>query len=363
MNIYIHGSFMNDNYGDFLLYYVAKNTVEDVARKNDKVYSSDVDKSYDKYTSVRRRSKFSAIFESDAVVFAGGGYFGEPNKHKIYWNIRCLWKHLLPAFLIALRRTPFVVVGVEVGPLSFRLSRCLMKYIATHAEVISVRNEESKVFLRDIGVKRDIGLNPDWIMGVKKSDLLKKLNKKQLQVINDINSNMKRGDKTIAVHLTGNPDGSSMSKMVDDLRKYGKSEKVTYVIVCDQARKKQAERAAILQSKLSGCKSSVVLYDGPWLLTAILDTVDVVMTDKLHVGIVATLFGKEVISVALHPKTGKFYRLIGRESWTLPIEKVKSGDVLKRLKGLSFKNNKIDNKIVTKARQNQIIVKNFIKEK
>ena len=361
MNIYIHGSFMNDNYGDFLLYDISEKIVKDNTKKTDCVYSSNVDKTYDLYAPVERRSKFSAIFESDLVVFTGGGYFGEPTSHKIYWNIRCLWKHLLPAFLIALRRTPYIIVGVETGTLSFGLSRRLMKYIANHAEVVSVRNDESKEFLRSIGVKREVLVKPDLVMGMNPKNLLKDLNNEQKKIIEKIKEEKSAGNKIVVLHLTSNPDSAPMENVVEDIKRFKNDQDVFYVIVCDQGRKKQSERAMVLNERLGECNRMVVEYDGPWLLSQVLNLTDATITDKLHVGIVSTLFGKEVISVAIHPKSVKFYRLVNREEWTMLLSAVKAGDVYNKMKKMKFNGIKLERKIFEEARGNERLLENFLK--
>ena len=159
---------MNDNYGDFLLYYIAENICKKYSSHIES-FSSTIDSSYDYYCSIRRKSKFYSIFKSNLVLFAGGGYFGEPNKRKLYWNLRCLIKHLIPAYLISMRKIPYAIIGVETGPLSLKLSRMLLKRICNHAKILCVRNVESKIFLENIGVKNKIEVYPDWIMGIDPS--------------------------------------------------------------------------------------------------------------------------------------------------------------------------------------------------
>ncbi len=361
MNVYIHGSFMNDNYGDFLLYDISERIVKSNVRETDCVYSSNVDKTYDTYVPVERRSKFSAIFESDLAIFTGGGYFGEPTSHKIYWNVRCLWKHLLPAFLIALRGTPYAIIGAETGPLSFGLSRMLMKYIANHAEVVSVRNDESREFLKSIGVKGKVLVKPDLVMGANPEMLLRDLNDGQEEIIRKIEEKKLVDKKIIVLHLTSNPDSVAMESIIGDIKRFKDEQDVFYIIVCDQGRKKQNERAMILSKRLSDCDRMVVKYDGPWLLSQVLNLADATITDKLHVGIVSTLFRKEVISVALHPKSIKFYRLINRREWTMPLSDIRTGDVYNKMKKLKFEGIKLKGKVFEEARGNKKLLENFLK--
>ena len=170
-NLYIHGHFISDNYGDFLLFYVLRNVVEKCENKYN-WFTSNVDESYDKYCKINRKNVRDAIKMADLAIFTGGGYFGEPDKKKIRWNIKCLIRHIFPAYKIYKRKIPYIIVGVETGPISFFLNRILIRKIFDGAEKVSVRNEESKIFLKKIKVKREIEVNPDWIMGIDKNEFL-----------------------------------------------------------------------------------------------------------------------------------------------------------------------------------------------
>lgn len=354
--LYIHGSFMNDNYGDFLLYYV----VDRICKYYDKdldYFSADIDKTYDNYCKINRKSKIYGIIKSDLVVFAGGGYFGEPDKRKLYWNLRCLVKHLIPAYIISKRKIPYVIIGVETGPLSLKINKILLKTICNNAKTLSVRNEESKKFLEKIGIKNNILVNPDWIMGVNGKDLLK-----QSQRAEEILEKINKENKKIFVHLTTR-NSQGMENVINDLETFMENRKnIYYIIGCDQKREIQEERAIELSKKFPKDKCKVLFYEGPWILSSILNKVDAVITDKLHVGIVATKFKKEVISVASHNKSVKFYGLIGRSNWTNHLNNIKPKETLKKLEKLTFKNIEINEEIFIKAKNNEEILKGFLED-
>ena len=352
--LYIHGSFMNDNYGDFLLYYVINNICELYEDKYD-FFSADVDSSYNKYCKINMKTKNEGIFKSDIAVFAGGGYFGEPDKRKLYWNFRCFAKHLLPAYIISKRNIPYAILGVETGPISLRINRFLLKRICDKATALSVRNEESKKFLQQIGVKNTILVNPDWIMGIDKENLIDHPNNSE-EIIKDIDGKMKK----IFVHLTTR-NTKGMENVIKDLIEFSKLEKNVYFIIgCDQKRETQETRAKDLYSQLPNERCRLAYYEGPWTLSNLLNKVDAVITDKLHVGIVATKFGKEVISVASHNKSVKFYKLIGRQKWTNHLNNIKPEETLNKLKKLTFKNVEIDQEIFIKAKKNEELLKKFL---
>lgn len=353
-NLYIHGSFMTDNYGDFLLYYVVRKIVD---RYKDKynIYSSDVHRSYDNYCDVERKSKIFAIKNSDIVIFAGGGYFGEPDKRKILWNIRCIFKHLLPAYLISKRKIPYAIIGVETGPLKFGISRILLKSICNNASLISIRNNESKRFLESIGVNKKIMMNPDWIIGIERDILFDKKY--------DLDTRVKDGCRKILIHLTTKPN-EGKENVINDLIKFQQENRdVYYLLVCDQKRYTQEKRVQELYDRFDKERTIINKYDGPWKLTKLIDYCDAVLTDKLHVGIVATKLNKEVVSVANHSKSVKFYRLINREEWTNYMSKVTPNETYNKLNNLSFKPIVIDEQLFNQAKNNEILLNDFLKNR
>ncbi len=352
--LYIHGSFMNDNYGDFLLYYIAENICK---RYSDSIesFSSAVDPSYTDYCSVIRKPKHYSIFQSDLVLFAGGGYFGEPNKRKIYWNLRCLVKHLIPAYFICNRKIPYAIIGVETGPLSFKISKIILKKVCNHAKVLSVRNIESKQFLESIGVKNKIEVYPDWIMGIEPSLLINHETN-----VNQIFNDIPKKCKVLFVHLTTRMN-EGKNNVIEDLKEYFQQENDVYLLFgCDQKTNTQYLRASELANDFPKDRCKVLAYNSPWELSSVLNRVDAVLTDKLHVGIVATLFQKEVVSVASHKKTLKFYRYIDREEWTQYILDVKRGDTLKKLNRLTYKPIKVNNEFLLKAQYNEKLLCEFL---
>lgn len=355
--IYIHGSFMNDNFGDFLLYYVSVKAIEKT-RDDIYIYSADVDKTYDQYCMVNRKNKLKAIFSANAAIFAGGGYFGEPDKNKIYWNLRFLFKHLIPAYIIKMRKIPYVILGIEAGPITFKISKILMKNLFNNAKIVSVRNNDSKEFLNDIGVKTNIEVIPDWVLS-------QDVNKIPKEDITDIIEHA-NGRKKMFVHLTTKEDEKSNIGMVyalRDLKKYAEEEKNIYFYIgCDQDRESKKARAESILKKLPEGQAEVVYYKGPWKLCSVLNEMDTVITDKLHVGIVGVRFNKPVISVASHSKSVRFYRFIEKEENTIHIKNIKEGELYSKLKDIAFKDPKLSIKIFENAQKNKILLNKFMEE-
>ena len=169
-------------------------------------------------------------------------------------------------------------------------------------------------------------------------------------------------EKIIFLHLTTDNNNKGMNNVVMDLKRFQKNNDIIYIVGCDQKREKQKERAKILLNELNNSNNRLCLYQGPWFLSKILSEVDAVVTDKLHVGIVSTKFKKEVISVAYHPKSIRFYKSIGRGEWTSSLKDIKPGETYLKLKKLSYKPIRIDDSLFKKAEKNSKIVDDFLQK-
>lgn len=359
-NFYVHGSFMNDNFGDFLLYEVVMSKLE---RYEDKfnIFSSDVSESYDLLYPVKRKSKLYSIFRSDLAVLAGGGYFGEPDKRKLYWSIRFICKHAIPLSILRFRKIPYAIIGVGVGPLSYAIPRNIVKFIFRGAKEISVRDIESKEYLNKIGIKKEIKITPDWVMGMSIEELVR--NKYEAEkIISGYKFNT--SNKTIFVHLTtkNNYDGKGMSLVIEELIRFAHSDKnINFIIGCDQDRNTQKERAQDILEKMPSERTRMLKYMGPWTLCSIINKADIVITDKLHVGIVGTRLHKNVISFASHSKALRFYNQIGRSENSVKLSNITKEEINELLKK-SKEQKPVDiDEIVKQAQNNGKILYEFIK--
>ena len=76
---------------------------------------------------------------------------------------------------------------------------------------------------------------------------------------------------------------------------------------------KEKELYNLFASKVN-VKIELFHYDSPFVFTEFLKKVDLVLTCKLHLGVVSCMFNKSVIVAAVHPeKTSRFYKQIGEE--------------------------------------------------
>jgi hypothetical protein len=99
----------------------------------------------------------------DRAFFIGGGYFGEPDIGAKQWNINFINDGYFKKTSQALidKNIPYDVLGVEVGPLSNKYSRKIVKEILRNSENVYLRNHASIKFTR-----QHLGLKPEMLRDV-----------------------------------------------------------------------------------------------------------------------------------------------------------------------------------------------------
>ena len=325
LNIYLFGSFMNDNFGDFLIYKEEIRCLYERFGDKINIITTDISPFYDLYTRVERKKNHKeALREADIIIFGGGGYFGV-GVQKLVPNIQFMQLFGLRALSIVKSGKPFMVAGVGAGPLNYSFSWKVAKQVFEQAEVASVRDEESRQFLQNIGVKRQIEVHPDWILSAQfVCDQAWDSWIKQ----NNINK------KVMLIHLVTMPEkkGMGVDAVISDIKRFCKEHtEYQLVVVCDQTKEDVYSRTQAVYQELAEVSPLYYSYKTPDGLLALIREADLILTDKLHLGIVGVNLGKKVVSTANHPKTLRFYRQIHRESYCTLIRMIKPGHAYQML--------------------------------
>lgn len=357
MVIYIHGSFMNDNFGDYLIFNKLEEEIKNIAPQSSTIYAN-LDRSYNKYNKVEVENIYKAIRKADMIVLAGGGYLGEPDYRKWYWSINFLKEHAMPFIYIMLSGKRYAILGTGVGPVSCMLPRKIIKKIIDRASLVSVRDIESKQYIEKWGIKRVINVIPDWVMAYDK----KKLVCTENSTIYLLNKKRDEGYTIVLIHITTIRNAKSRNIIFQCLNKFIENRKnIFFVVSPDQGNKKQYQRACNNAKLLPKEITEIISYNNPWDLSSIINTVDVVITDKLHVGVVATRLYKKVISVPAHSKTKRFHKQVNNSNCIL-LDELNDCKFMELLN--SAFTNEVDceniDKIVMNASDNIEVLKEFI---
>lgn len=347
--ITIHGSYYNHNYGDFLLLQIFADWIKEVC--------SDVQINYlhaDREMMEELpegTSGFKGLLHSKAMIYCGGGYFGEPSKNVKQWSIRNFRRHLLGGLIAVLFRIPVALIGVEFGPLSVGWYRRLSLFIARHAKIVVVRNRESKAFLDSYKIKNVIFL-PDPIFAL--SDRYSPLTHDQ------------RTDK-VALHVHAialEPDRYKflVEALISAIKTLGRKTEIVF-LEDDYLSRYQQKKAKTIFRLLEdeGIGYSIFKYNGSDSIIQQINEVSYVITSKLHVGITAAALNVKVLSLWNEPKTPRHHAVMNNSHNCMPISQVDSSIREKFISFMQTDEYTLPSEIKENARLNKKYTQDFIK--
>lgn len=238
------------------------------------------------------------------ALFIGGGYFGQPDIGADDWNKRFLQSAYFYNIYKKLQanKIEYHVYGVEVGPIKFNEVKKQIGEIITGAKSVYVRNKKSKEYIENnfnckVKSRRDIVLGETSLYFTCVSE--------------------EGGNKdTLVIHATGkvlkkNPISRMLRKKLCNL--IGMNSHIRHVnILFDQTEYSNLERNAEefrteLKLNNESLKVNIVKYKGLSDTLKVIYQSDYVVTTKLHVGITALSFGKEILCISSMPKNQRFY--------------------------------------------------------
>lgn len=302
VRIAVHGSYGNGNFGDWLLLRLLVDEIKMLKPDATVVLPLGSVKDLSEIQADARG--IGKAVRATHLIFGGGGYFGAPARGELMWAVRNSVRHVPPWLVFGkMSRVPFLITGVGVGPLRTRFGRTALGGVLRAGDHVTVRDEESAQWARQLGVRRDrLSVGCDWAMslaeqGVSASDAER--------------TGAREGDRwTLHVSraVCASPRFSRIVRaVVERLRAEGVS---NWVVLTDNL----ADNTLLHPAQLAvlglgeDAIQEVVPFVGVAQLMSILAQKGRVITSKLHVGITSLCLGGRVFSLAAHPKIGRFFR-------------------------------------------------------
>jgi hypothetical protein len=127
-----------------------------------------------------------------------------------------------------------------------------------------------------------------------------------------------------------------MDPLLDDLRTFAADHpEAAFVFFLDEGAGRgesyHVTRMAREIERRVAAPAVVVPYRDPDQVLGVIKALDLVITTKLHVGIVACALGTSVLAFPAHQKTRRFYEQIGAADRCLPLHQLAPGDALAQL--------------------------------
>lgn len=305
-SVYLHGSCFGNNFGDVLLFdffakRICQNGFEVVLPFATKGFAELLDTPVFTGKDVQRNS--SPV----AGVFCGGGYLGEPGSGKFWWAVRNTIRYLRPYMFLKRKELPYGVFGVGFGPLSYQPFKELAKRIVNDAEYVCVRDSESYNYIVSLGMDKDVDVYSDVISSLSGNDIPADAKAFADAILSD--------GYNVGVHVTDKYKNKGVFDSVVQalIALAEKNPDINFLMIVDgisrsgRKLKQEVDAERILAALPSG-NSRVINYESHWRLVGLIDRLDMVVTSKLHVGIVGCALGKNVVSIPYHGKTERFYK-------------------------------------------------------
>jgi polysaccharide pyruvyl transferase WcaK-like protein len=278
------------------------------------------------------------VQKSDAVIFSGGGYFGEPNENVIEWGSSHYQSYGKIAETVLNSNIPVCVVGVGAGPITHEKYRLITRKLFDQASFVSLRDPVSYRFADDLTHEASLFETADYAL-----------------TLSDTYFNNHNKPRDLVIHIDGISENAHNQLRQFFISRLGSiAEKYRVTLLNDGLKKMRwrdyiklkfnstnKHRALDLANVLAkhGVEVDTYSFEGdPFKLVDNLFNHSLVLTTKLHIGICAVAAGCNPISIPFHQKTPRFYKQIGLFERCLPLYSHSSTEI----------NNFIDTKIERK---------------
>lgn len=352
MRIIMHGATNrgSSNFGDFIYGEVFYRFIKNIDNRIECTFYQPSEY-FIKYVEGYVQKKI-CIRKSDLILYLPGGYFGEPHKTSLKGSIIHFLRFMPLGLFGTVLNKKIAIIGVGAGPINSMIFKLPISIIGKHSETISVRDKESYEALKTLKIK-NITLAFDPILGVD----IKALGKNTSQ-IEKIKS--KVGNKKILfVHY--NHSRNALSQFATAVNLFvDKNPQYIVVVGSDCIMNIENELFNEFRKKIK-CDCIHYKYDSPHEFISFLDICDMVLTCKLHAGVVAGQLGKSVICIADHPeKTSRYYEHIGEKERCISLYESNSDQIYNLLEKYKDKDIIISDEIIQESCQNFEMLKELV---
>ncbi len=326
MNVMLHGATDrgSTNFGDFLYGNELYRICSDCAPEAKVCYYNESD-FFKTYTTGYQTEKFK-IRDSDLLVYIPGGYFTEPCQATLKRRL-INFRRYMPFGLAGLfYKKAIAIVGLGAGNIHTPFLKWPLRWILKRAALVTVRDDISRNELLRFKPKAGVENYGDMILSIDMMSLAQSTSRTQAigQKADEL------GKKILVVHY--NHSAEALALFADTLQQFRSLHpEYLFVVASDSVIEKDEELFARFQTMLSGdCVH--YSYSNPFELIELLNLSDLVLTCKLHLGVVSCMLGKSVVSAAEdYRKTSRFYDQIEQSGRCVPLCEAKAQDLAERM--------------------------------
>lgn len=347
MNIVIHGAINSSNFGDVLfakMFYSACSDLPDSNVDFVQIPRFGVGNFVRKETGYKRVLSKMGYLKADKLVMMSGGYLGLSSTD-LYSVVHLYARFIFPARIYQFIKKPVYIIGVSGGPIENKWLRKSVIKLIDHAEKVIVRDEETKDYLIQYGATNDIEVTADTALSI---------DKKRIPEIDDLAlRSFLQSRKTIFLHSEECADLEVAKSIIPSLNLFLSNHPEYGIVFGYDYQIDRSIKKSICWDTISCEAKFAYEYKSVDQMLALLNNIDVIITTKLHVGILGSVFGKSVLAFPeMEEKTKNFYKQIGYSERCIPLSKINEEIVLYQLEKYYDKPIEINDELIKRAQKN-----------
>lgn len=318
MKILLSGATAGTNFGDFLFAKMFQNYIGDIVGKESVFWFTGgyfaFSKFYAKHLNYNRRYRLRDI---DLLVYISGGYFGGLDRSLFDYFVRFM-NYFYIGVRCVIRRIPIIIIGVEASKSNSRFIDSVQKFLIKKAKLVIVRNQPSFEYISSFIINDPkVICTADSVFSIKKVFFEN----------TEIPDNIRNHNGPLFFYHTKpslNEEDAHVRLIIPIINRFIKSHpEYTIIVSPDQYSENFDKTEAIISRHLEAKNVIYYRYDNPVALCNVINQCDVVLTDKLHVGIVGVHLGKSVISFSGHTqKIARLYEQLNVSERTIALSKL-----------------------------------------
>lgn len=362
LKIALHGSYFSANFGDVLLLSIFNKWVRNFCSPSEVVLPFASPEVRHHVGEVAGESGFRSLLRTTSLIYTGGGYFGEDSVRQIRWGFGAIARHAPVGLIAKSLKKPYAIIGVGAGPITNKFTRRIVVELCNNADTLAVRDNESRDYLLEYGVKKGIKVTADAALTLSRSNIPQSKVEQAKLILSRLPQELKLG-----IHVSQpSTKGEKWRLLFEEIKEFAyKNPNVGLFLLIDHDRAVGQHMATVELNEALPKQSMIVPYEDHQLLTALISEMDLVVTNKLHVGIVSAAVGTSVVSFPFHNKTLRFYKQIEAEQRCIPLKFVERGDIKRQIERYLLNddtNSLVPGIVRNLAENNRQLLRDFLKK-
>lgn len=333
MNFLIHGAsnLGSTNLGDFLYADQMYNLLAMGGRNRVSYYQASP--FFESFTENYTREKIS-LKDADWLIYFPGGYFSQPKNSNVKDSVIRFFRYMIFGLRGLLFKKPIAVIGIGCGNFESIIIKKIVGLLVNYSKIVTCRNNVSYKTIKSLIKSGGVKNYGDMLLSYPVRDKMRYTNR-----IDDV-LRRTNGRKIVLVHYNHSHEAmekfayalKEIYRCIKDFEKY-------YVVVTEDSVEAFADTLFLEFKNFFGIDCLHFKYSDPFESLCLILKSDIILTCKLHLGVIGCMAEKRVLCFAIdYDKTKCFYDEIGFSDHCYDINNMRVKDIINVVKKISSEN-------------------------